>query len=221
MDGVQNLIDYYLWAFSRDDSWRSSGFQLTNGQVKEFSGWTSQYGEEQLRETIDTVSRLPNPPTLERAFGLVRYYLNKIGSAPARRPGQPAKRESAAARYEPLKLDNADPLDPDAVQAPLDPLVLEMLDRTRPADRDAINMLRGELRRKLEKVDYSTWFEPTRLMGRDAEGRIVLGMMNSYGCEWANDRLKQTVERYLTGVLAGATEVIFKVFTAQALAEGF
>jgi hypothetical protein len=221
MDVVQTLVDHFLWAFTPHPK-KKIDFELTNGQVKELSEWVEAYGEEGVRDMITTVSRLPKPPAIERAFGLLRHYLKKGISAGRRSKTDPVDKDTSTDFQSSSGWENVAGIEIRVAEEEIPGQDWEkMLERATPEDSSAMDLLRSEMRRLMDKANYNDWFVSCRLMGRDDEGRIVIGMINKFYCEWANDRLKQTVERIFTGALAQTTGVIFMVFSAKALSNGF
>lgn len=219
---IQKLVSHYCWAFSRDGDWQNHDPQLSNGQTAELSEWVDEFGFDQVRKTIDTVSRLPNPPILERAFGLVRHYLKKPPSARSKRDSRPtinSPEPAPGAALTPLELEDLDRVSVNGEDETRGWKVL--LERLKPSDRDAMNHLRGVLRRQMERNDYNTWFDSARLMGWGDDGGMVFGLANSYTRDWVEGRLKSSIERILTGILACETRVSFQVVSLDALEQGF
>ncbi|NPV87240.1 MAG: hypothetical protein HPY45_14675 [Anaerolineae bacterium] len=223
----QEWVEYFRWAFSRRSDWRSEPSPLTNIQVREMGEWVAQYGEDALRAAIDEVARYPNPPPLERAFGLVRHTLKKRA---ARQTGEPLA-SSALEASPPLPRGNPHATLQAGEEAPgeLSSPAQETdalqgwraaVQRLSAAEISAVQQLRGYLRGEMSRADYETWFAPARLLGRGAQGELIFGLANRYACEWVEDRLGAVIRRFLAGALGGETAVAFCVATSDVLELG-
>lgn len=222
----QEWVEYFRWAFSRRSDWRNEPSPLTNIQVREMGEWAVQYGEESLRAAIDEVARYPNPPPLERAFGLVRYTLKKRAARQAGEPiasfafpSNPPRRSNP---HETVQAVEEAPGELSSTAQEADALQgwRTAIQRLSAAEISAVQQLRGYLRGEMSRADYETWFAPVRLLGRGERGELIFGLANRYACQWVEDRLGAVIRRFLAGALGGEVDVAFCVATSDVLELG-
>jgi hypothetical protein len=217
-DDLQEMANTFRWAFARSKNWQNEPNPLTNALVAEMGEWLALYGKEKIINNINLVSRLPDPPPLERAFGLVRHYLKKVtggGKNAALNPRSLPEKTPP----EPF-LPRGEIPEPDSVSDRESEIWSGRVKLLTPAEMDALNRLRGYLRGEMDRASFDTWLAPARLMGRDDHGALVFGAANKFVCEWLENRLGAVIHRFLSGELGVNTEVAFCVLGSAALGEG-
>lgn len=75
-----------------------------------------------------------------------------------------------------------------------------------------------QLKSELPKASFDTWVKQCKFIGWDElSSTMTIGANNAFACDWLDSRLKSTVINKLTGMLALAVNVEFKVHNAPVL----
>lgn len=70
----------------------------------------------------------------------------------------------------------------------------------------------GELELQMTKATFNTWLKDTCLL-RHKDNLYVIGVRNAYAKDWLENRLRDTILRTLSAIVAGPAEVQFVVWT--------
>lgn len=72
-----------------------------------------------------------------------------------------------------------------------------------------------QLKKELPKASFDTWVKQCAFLGwEEATSTMTIGANNAYACDWLDSRLKSTVTKKLTGLLATTVNVTFKIHHA-------
>lgn len=71
-------------------------------------------------------------------------------------------------------------------------------------------MALDQLQLQMTQTTFDTWLRQTRLLERDGD-TLVVSTNSAFARDWLQDRLYETINRTVTGILGGAAEVRFVV----------
>jgi len=78
------------------------------------------------------------------------------------------------------------------------------------AERNAWELVLGQLQMEMPRVDFDTWVRPTQVVGWSGE-KLLIGVLNPYARRWLEERLTSIVQRKLAGVMGQPVQVRFVV----------
>jgi chromosomal replication initiator protein len=69
----------------------------------------------------------------------------------------------------------------------------------------------GQLQMEMPRAAFDTWVSEAEFIAYE-DGSFIIGVQNSYACDWLQSRLNSTVTRLLTGIMNRTVEVRFVVW---------
>ena len=69
----------------------------------------------------------------------------------------------------------------------------------------------GQLQMEMPRAAFDTWVSKAEFIAYE-DGSFIIGVQNSYACDWLHSRLNSTVTRLLTGIMNRTVEVRFVVW---------